>query len=141
MVVAVGKEKEKTMTTNNKVYTYTEEDREQDRRAQARADAWMKVQRDATVAQRPDLYNQAIAKPALDASRLDIAWRDNLPGWFRRLLIECDEKADDKADDAIARINYSPSTYDRVYNETYAKWLPKLLARALKAYDKLDPAA
>ena len=131
------------MTNNNQVYTYTEEDREQDRRAQARADAWMKVQRDATMAQRPDLYNQAIAVPALDATRSHLAWFDNLAGWYRRSLIACDNKADDKAEDALMAFKgyMSPNTYDRIYNETYAKWLPKLLARALKAYDKLDPAA
>jgi len=56
------------MTTNNPVYTYTEEERELDRRAEARAGAWMKVQRNATMVQRPDLYSQAIAMPALDAS-------------------------------------------------------------------------
>ena len=136
-MIRVDKQKAKNMTTKSPVYTYTEEERDLDRRAQARAEAWMKVQRDATMAQRPDLYNQAIAMPALDATRSDLAWFDNLAGWFRRLLIECDNKADDKADDAIDRIKgyVSPDTYDQVYNETYAKWLPKLLARALKAYD------
>jgi hypothetical protein len=53
------------MTTNNPACTYTEEERELDRRAQARAEAWMKVMRDATMAQRPDLYSQAIALPPL----------------------------------------------------------------------------
>ena len=47
---------------------YTEEERELDRRAEARAGAWMKVQRNATMVQRPDLYSQAIAMPALDAT-------------------------------------------------------------------------
>jgi hypothetical protein len=47
------------MTTNK--YTYTEEERDLDRRAEARADAWMKVMRDATMAQRPHLYSQAVA--------------------------------------------------------------------------------
>jgi hypothetical protein len=142
-MVMVGKQKAKNMTTNNLVYIYTEEERELDKRAQARAEAWMKVMRDATMAQRPHLYSQAVAMPALDATRSDLAWFDNLAGWYRRLLIECDNKADDKADDAINRIKgyISPDTYDKVYNETYAKWLPKLLARALKAYDKRDPAA
>ena len=125
------------MTTNNPEYTYTEEERDLDRRAQARAEAWMQVQLDATMAQRPDLYNKAIAMPALDATRLHLAWRDNLPKWFWRLLNECDDKADDKAEDALMAFKgyMSPDTYDRIYNETYAKWLPKLLARALKAYD------
>ena len=131
------------MTTKSPVYTYTEEERDLDRRAEARAERWMKVQCDATVAQRPDLYSQAIAMPALDATRSHLGWRDNLPRWFWRLLNECDDRADDKAEDALMAFKgyISPDTYDRVYNETYAKWLPKLLARALKAYDKLDPLA
>jgi hypothetical protein len=130
------------MTANNPVYTCTEEERELNRRAEARAEAWMKVMRDATVAQRPDLYSQAIALPALDATRSHLAWFDNLAGWFRRLLIQCDDMADDKAEEALVAFKgyISPDTYDRIYNETYAKWLPKLLARAMKAYDKLDPA-
>ncbi len=59
------------------------------------------------------------------------------------MLNECDDKTDDKAEHALMAFKgyMSPDTYDRIYNETYAKWLPKLLARALKAYDKLDPAA
>jgi hypothetical protein len=79
----------------------------------------------------------------LDATRSDLAWFDNLAGWYRRLLIQCDDRADDKAEEALMAFKgyMSPDTYDRIYNETYAKWLPKLLARALKAYDKLDPAA
>jgi hypothetical protein len=61
----------------------------------------MKVMRDATMAQRPHLYGQAVAMPALNATRSDLAWFDNLAGWYRRLLIQCDDMADDKAEEAL----------------------------------------
>ena len=137
------KQKAKNMSNNNPEYVYSDEEREQDRRAEARAEARLKVQLDATKAQRPDLYNKAIAMPALDATRirLERAWRDNLAEWFRQLLNECEDKADDKAEDALRAFKgyMSPGTYDRIYYGTYAKWLPRLLARALKTHERLDP--
>jgi hypothetical protein len=57
--------------------------------------------RDATMVQRPHLYSRAVAMPTVDATRSHLAWFDNLAGWYRRLLIECDNKADDKADDRL----------------------------------------
>jgi hypothetical protein len=61
------------------------------------------------------------------------------PRLGREQRSECGRAAEDKAWHAINAS--TEEAWVQIGIETYAKWLPKSLARALKAYDKVDPAS
>jgi hypothetical protein len=108
-----------------------------------RARTRRRVQLEATRVQRPEIYNAAPWPIDDFPSGVSIAqaWYGRLPGSYRRVLLDCDKEADNMAFVSAQRTASHGAAWHRAYSDSYGNALPKLLAKALEADEKSDPAA